>query len=95
MFVICAALCRSTFVNVATNAGAAGVAATNASNAVLVLYYLVAASGAFTLPLDVSLFKGVPSVSSEGGAEYPVYCAVLGSSCKSVTAASVLLSLKL
>ena len=94
MVVICAALCRSTFVNVATNAGTAGVAATNASNADVDLYFLVAASGGFTLPLDVSLFKGVPSSRSEGGAEHPVCCAILGSNCKSVTAASVELSLK-
>ena len=81
--------------NVATNAGTAGVGITSASKADVVLGFFVRASVPLTLPLDVSLFKGVASVRSEGGAEYPLYCAILGCSCKSVTAASVLLSLKL
>ena len=92
---ICVALCSSTFVNVAASAGAAREAATTASNAVVGLYFLCAASVTWTLPLDVSLTKGEASIRSEGGAENTVGCAILGSSCKSVTAASVLLSLKL
>ncbi len=92
---VCVALCSPTFLDVAASAGTAGEAAKSASSAVVDLYFLCAASVTWTLPLDVSLTKGEVSIRSEGGAENPVGCAILGSSCKSVTAASVLLSLKL